>query len=262
MAEVEYAGPAAGAPSAAQPASAQFPAPATPAPSASEPATEGGLGLVGTAPLPTPPSTGDSDVRFESPEPGLEVYVQEWSSVATVGNWRSFTIDSYSKLCSTPCTARLKPGSHRFAVATTSGKPVPVDEAVNLGSGDYARVEYQSYSGMRVAGWLVLVGGVIGGTVLMVTSLTSEPCPQVPPGEIDTCVSQPTIKTGQLVAGGALALGGTLVGMLLILKKDEASLRVGGGPTAVRLNPMSGEMSHPGGIASSGAPGLVLSGTF
>lgn len=267
MSEVEYAGPAAGAPRATQqPASAQFEPPpeAPPPPNASGglPQTEGGLGLKGPGSLPTLPNVPESEVTFESAEPGLQVYLQTGTAMATVGNWAPIAINRYSPLCTTPCTAHLEPGFHHFAVASSGGRAVPVDEPVNVAAGDSVKVDYQSYAGMRAIGWVALIAGPIVGSILMATAFTTEPCPPVPPGEISTCIDQPKLKTGQMLAGGAVAAGGAVLGIIFILKKDEASLGRGGGPTALRLNPLLGEMSRPGGIASPGAPGLVLSGNF
>jgi hypothetical protein len=286
MTEVDYAGPASGAPGAAPPAPAepQVAPEATPSPEGSDEGEESPeapkkkkkrrvseieAALTGeeeAAPgekekprKPTHAMESESQVTFDSKEPGLRVYVQTATATATVG-WNTVSIDAYTPLCTTPCTTSLAPGSYRVAVGTASGKPVPVEDPIVVGSGDSVKVEYQSNTGMRAAGWVILIVGTLAGTALMLTATSTEPCTPSTTTFSTTCIPQTTTNTDQVLMGGVVAGGSALVGLILILQKDHASAEVGAGPMAFRLTPTRGEA--PRGIAEALAPGFGFSGTF
>ncbi|HVU05042.1 MAG TPA: hypothetical protein VHE30_25005 [Polyangiaceae bacterium] len=290
MKDVTYAGPAANAPGAA---TAPAPAPETPTPNSTgalpdtpgepgEPAEEAPrkhhrhekpteledalTGGGGDEPAPQARRRGPSldapaenSVRFESSESGLWVYVLEGTATAEIGWGGHLRVDAYRPLCQTPCSATLAPGSYQFALAHERGdKPAASEDLIEVRSGTTVHAEYESKAGLRAAGWILALGGTLGGTLLMLDSIHKEgPCIS----GTDPCIHESSSDSGELVGGLVLTAVGVGVGTVLIIQKDSSSFSLGAGPVA-----FGGARWKTGELGRSSlpipAPGLGLSGTF
>jgi hypothetical protein len=72
-------------------------------------------------------------------------------------------------LCSPPCTASLRPGAHRFALALPNGKAIIADSILDIRHPGTVRGEYVDNSGIRVVGGTMFVAGLVlaGGSGLV-----------------------------------------------------------------------------------------------
>ena len=209
---VEYAGPATKEPAPAPRGAPPPPPPETSSPSPSVPPKTYG-----------PPSIpGMPRLKLTADEPDLTFYVRTDSSSGPI--WTSqgvgvITIDTYRRLCTAPCETQLKAGTYAFGVSRGDGRPVPADEAVRVDSAQTLAGEYESYAGMRTAGWIIAGVGLIGGIALILTSTSTNDCdiadPDCEPGEIDS---------GRMFGGLAVVGVTSLVGFLMAFKSDEASV--------------------------------------
>jgi hypothetical protein len=119
---------------------------------------------------------------------------------------------SRTRLCLAPCTLDLE-GQHTFALGLNGGDPVAAPETLELDPHTVVEGEYQSNSGSRHAGWVVLGIGVPVGLAAVTTGLlmTSNNSPD-----------SPKIGFGTAAGGGIVTLVSLVVGLMLTLSSDEA----------------------------------------
>lgn len=123
-------------------------------------------------------------------------------------------------MCTAPCETEVAPGTRRLALSLGKGTPVEPENFVRIEGPSRLEGEYTSYAGMRLAGWLTMVGSAGVGTYLMLTSLSAD----------ETCDSSgyctETLDSTRLYAGAGVMLAGGIVGLVLSGKSDEAQIRV------------------------------------
>jgi hypothetical protein len=233
MAEVKYAGPAKDAPSAEAPAKSDAPSP-PPAP----------------APAPTPQAPEESsevDVQFNG-DPGVRFHIR--TGQAVLMNTR-LAADSFSEVCTVPCSTKLQRQSYTFGLSDGDGRPVLAENAVQVDRPLALNGKFQSYAGLRVAGWIVVIGGALAGTALIMSS--SNDCDALD----DTC--EP-IDSGMLWGGVAVGLGGAVIGVVMAMKKDESDVQVASALQASRRSAIAAPRRAGGGRSRFVVP--ILSGSF
>lgn len=229
MSEVDYAGPADRDPQAT----------ATPAvPAATTPAAET-TDASKTEPLVTV-SGQRADLQLTSEPAGVTFHRQSGSAVA-VGARGAAVAVAFDRLCTTPCKVSLPAGTETFALSRAGEFPI-FAEPVTVPAGPSQVVgSFKSRSGVRVAGWVITIGSVVGGSVLMYSSFgTKRECTSGP----SSCYDSHELKIGTFLAGiGVLGLG-TAVGLVMAVTRDVAQVEVKPGQAALLPK----------------APGLLLSG--
>jgi len=123
---------------------------------------------------------------------------------------------AYERVCQGRCTVRFAPGTYDLALekeghVARAAAPVVVRQPSVLHG------EYVDRSGVRVAGVILGIGGLIGGTVMMIASVTRH--------NVCTpyyCYYHDDVD-GPLLAGGiALAVGSAIAGSVMASQHDEA----------------------------------------
>jgi hypothetical protein len=127
---------------------------------------------------------------------------------------------SYTPVCTGPCSARFAPGAYELALAK-GGRIARSPGRVMVTQPSVIKGEYVDRSGVRLAGILVGLGGIVGGTVMMVLSVhRNYIC------DAYACYYHEDVD-GPLLAGGvALAVGGAIAGSIMAWQRDEAVFTV------------------------------------
>lgn len=192
-ADVEYAGPETRRPGAVPP----------PPPSLSHP----------TAYAPMPPPSDAVRVQVTSEQDGLALH--EVTGTATASAWTGqgmATIRAFAfrRLCGVPCALELPRGSHHLALSR-GGTEVPARPLDILRDGTL-QAEYVDRSALRVAGFLAIILGAVGGGAWMIVPiLTSD-------------LSSDDWLVG-LIGGGSILVVSEIVGLILAFQGDGAELR-------------------------------------
>lgn len=224
MADVRYAGPAAGAPREASEGDA---APTeTSRGATSDTESQSTRGRV--RPLVTVHAE-EARLTLKASEPDVTFHV---STGMAVGG--RFTAVGYDRICTAPCDASMATGTYTLALSTGTDAPVSSDERVTLEAGP-STVEgvYTSNVGLRTAGWVLVVGGPAAGLATMFLT-QDESCFGGDPSSNVAPICSKTFSSTGLLIGGALAVGGVLGGLALISVKDGAEIRVSPGSGAAR----------------------------
>jgi hypothetical protein len=120
-------------------------------------------------------------------------------------------IDSFAPLCTAPCEGELEPGSYYFGVSENDGN------AQRAGGGPYTitgpttlEIDYDNRTGLRVAGWITWIAGILGGTLLMTIPL----------------LGSGNLEAGPLIGGAVVFTVGLAVGLPLAFLNDSPQVRV------------------------------------
>ena len=171
-----------------------------------------------------PPASVAEDIRFEPVTPGtsllilqqeMPVYGWGYYHYGFWGPYRGIA-RSYTPVCNGPCTARFAPGAYDLALSK-GGRVARSPERVLITRPSVVRGEYVDRSGVRLAGLIIGIGGLIGGTVMMVESVhRNDVC------DGNYCYYHDDVD-GALLAGGiALAIGSAIAGSIMAWQRDEA----------------------------------------
>jgi hypothetical protein len=205
MSDVSYAGPADKAPKAGE-----APAPTTPD---------------GTRPFITVQGKA-VPFKFVSQQPGLTLHIKtgEAEAVTWMGTPTGISAVAFTPICSAPCDATLPAGAHQLAVSKDNGRPVVTTDMAMLREPSILEATYESKQGVRTAGWVVLVGGLAAGAVIMFagTSHTTTTCPV---GDY-SCVPDTSTDLSGIYIGGGVMIGAALVGGIMAMARDSASIAV------------------------------------
>jgi hypothetical protein len=173
----------------------------------------------------------DNDITFHVRTGTAQGYVSGWSSTSGgSGAWGAATqVEAYEQLCTAPCTAEIENGDQRFALSKADGKPVAGDGRVSIHGPATIHGKYESYTGTRAVGWLLVLGGAVVVAASPFVAKNDCPTPDYSSAayrSADPCEPFNTgIFIGMLAAGGAVSL----VGILLALKSDESHFTVSPG---------------------------------
>ncbi len=214
------AAPPPGAATVAPPSEAAPPAPPPPPYSTRPPSPPG------YAPPRPRPAMGRLDAhRFEPETPDLTLLmVTGEMPVNDVQYFRRFTYYErgfapvYSPICEGPCATELRAGRYHLALSKGGGKAVPAGSVI-LNGPSTIHGSYDDNSAVRVAGGIVMAGGIVGGIVMIVASAGHQTC-----YDDGTCTGH---VSGGLLAGGIGAIvGGVVVGGILVAQRDTAHITV------------------------------------
>jgi hypothetical protein len=126
----------------------------------------------------------------------------------------------YSPVCSGPCAARFAPGRYRVALAHPGGRVVPAPEALVVRGPALVRGYYADRSGLRTAGWVIGITGLVGGIVMIAFAADG-------PESCDVYGYCQRQVNGVLLAGGiGVILATGIAGSVLAMQRDEAHITV------------------------------------
>lgn len=210
-AQVQFAGPAASAPSAA-PQEVVPPAPsaalATPLtrPIIAQPGPIPSYGAV-AQPFPT------VRLHVEATSPDLTLQQVTGTGTAIVSTGRSFStimVDSFAPLCTAPCDIDLPVRAYVLGVSQGQGAARRGDH--NLFTLDHdmsLQLEYESREAARIVGWLTFIAGAIAGAGIMLGGIL---------GNTSDFVTW-------LIAGSVVLVVSEIVGLALAFLNDHADIR-------------------------------------
>jgi hypothetical protein len=193
----------------------------------------------GAAP-PPPPSAwprgprravGAAEVRFEPEEPDLQLLTMSGSVPVERfhpyrhwwgGRYSYGWAPEYTPVCDQACAVRLAPGPYRLALSKNGGPPVPAFGPALIQGPSLLRGSYSDRSGVRAAGWVIGIGGLVGGIVMIVASAEREDvC------DADGFCQREERANGPLLAGGiGVLIASSIVGGVLASQRDEAHLSI------------------------------------
>lgn len=243
MSEVDYAGPAEKDPQASPPPAAPAPKPAA-AVADDEEEDEDEKVDAGKATKPYVTVHGrEARLHLVADEPGITFHRQVSSAVA-VGGGGSAYANGFERMCTAPCEVSLPAGTETIALSRDGDPPIAGDP-VQLPAGEARmRGSFNTHDGVRMAGWFTLIGGVLGGAALALTSSSKgQDC------TYGSCVETTELNIGQLVLGIATFGAGVGVGLTLVRVSDAATVEVESASAAP-------------GRSFSGVRGVALSGRF
>jgi hypothetical protein len=191
----------------------------------------------GGAPAPGAPprgrmrAAGGAQVRFEPDEPDLQLlsmsggvpverfhpYRYGWGGRYSYG-WAP----AYSPVCDQACATRFAPGQYQLALAKNGGAPVPAYGPAYIQGPSLIRGSYSDRSGLRVAGWVIGITGLVGGIVLIAASAQDDT-------ECDDdgfCHRHETANGPLLVGGIGVLLASGIIGGVLAAQRDEAHISI------------------------------------
>ncbi len=123
---------------------------------------------------------------------------------------RSFV---YAPLCSSsPCTVNMAVGTHALALSAPGGSLLEAESYVKIDGESTVTGEYHDRSGLRSAGYLTLVSGMIAGTALFFVESHADRGIGLDPGFASL--------------GGGIFLGSLIGGIALIAQHDTATFAV------------------------------------
>ncbi len=209
FADVEYAGPAASAPSAAP----------APAPASASPAPFPGASNGTTQPFAVVHAE-EARVDFVSAPTGESLFRR--SNTAAFASDQGSFANGYEEVCTAPCNVSMPAGTHTFAIAKPGSRAIEA-EPVTLPPGNSTlSATYADKTGVRVG--LVVLGalGIVGGLGLELSAISASK-------------GEDSFDTGPLVGGILLQAGGT--GLLLAgaFIKDRVTLTLSPGAGAPPL---------------------------
>ena len=127
---------------------------------------------------------------------------------------------AYQRVCRGPCSARFAPGAYDLALEK-DGKVARPETPVVIKQPSVVHGEYVDRSGVRLGGVLIGVGGLVGGTIMMIASVDHQ--------YICTpfyCYYHDHVD-GPLLAGGiAVAVASAIAGSIMAWQSDEALFSV------------------------------------
>jgi hypothetical protein len=249
MSDVEYAGPASGAPTPEppQPAPSPEPAPAAPRPLVTVEANEARVHLVATTP--------DTDFHIRTAD-------------ATAVGWTgrgmyTAVARGYTHICAAPCNATLPAGKQRLALSQGGKSPVEPDEPVTIPEAATVRGTYVSYAGTRALGIGIMIASVAAGAIMVAAAFhTKQDCSLQ--SVTGMCTNTPDIDTGLVFGGLAVAVLGPLVGLPFLLQHDRAEITVEPLDSAALKTPLMARREGAWLSSSQAAPaaGLALQVRF
>ena len=125
---------------------------------------------------------------------------------------------SYSTLCTAPCTAKLPRGSYHVGVSEHAKAVIePKPQPVTIPGPGTLRVTHTSYAVFRGVGAVIALGSLVGGIYLLVDAENgSQDCSS------GYCVK--AANSTELAEGSVLLAGGLLIGILMMVTRDPASI--------------------------------------
>jgi hypothetical protein len=174
------------------------------------------------------PATAATKVHFEAAAADADFHVRlddarggGWSVVPHIDD-----APGYVRVCAAPCDATVAAGTYRLALSAPGGSPLEPAEPVTIQGPSRVTGAYTSRRGLRIAGWSMMGGGVIVGSVLAIEAATRAPTCINPngPGSSPICGQRP--DAGPFWGAAAIFGAVAVVGLVLALQYDSASISV------------------------------------
>jgi hypothetical protein len=124
------------------------------------------------------------------------------------------TAATHAPLCEAPCEVVVPAGSHWFALALARSWPVDGVEPVRIDGPSVVSGRYAAYSGLRKGGFVLLIGGVMIGTMIALSPFLLD----------DT--GEPPDFTPITYLGAGLVAVSALLGTLMMAQGDVVTFRV------------------------------------
>jgi hypothetical protein len=121
---------------------------------------------------------------------------QERGVNAVLGPGGNRDVSEFMPLCPLPCDISLRSRTYVFAVTAEQRGAVRVKPALRVHDGDRVMVHYDSRLPMRIAGWVLLLGGTAGGGLLLGSGLHA-----------DSPVEPVRVASGAVLMAVSLGLG-------------------------------------------------------
>lgn len=217
MAEVEFAGPADKAPSAAPATSTP---PATPTAASAMPARASG------EVKPYVVREGqEARLHLTSTPEGLTFHRQTGSAMA-IGRGGSAYAEGYERLCTAPCDITVPAGTEVIALSQ-GNEPPRVAEPVSFPAGESRLVgSFESRAGVRAAGWIILASSVVVGGVMLYSSIDSEQVCGEDYGFGRSCYNETKISLPLMLGGMLIPAVGIPIGIVMGVRRDVAKVEV------------------------------------
>jgi hypothetical protein len=170
-----------------------------------------------------------ASVSFTSEPEGLAFY--RVTSLIVLPGRRGRRIGRvYQPLCTAPCSLGLAPGLQEFALGLPGEVP-EFTELVTIPPGSSELSGYvESRAATRAWGWAVLIGSIVGGSVLLVKGLGAHEthC------DYNACYETSGTNTGLVIGGSTVLALGTIIGAVLAATRDVTHIELRGIPRLVR----------------------------
>ncbi len=182
------------------------------------------------APRPRARGAG-AEVRFEPDEPDIQllsmsggVPVERFHAYRGWWGWHGRYsygyAPMYAPVCDGACATRFEPGAYQLALSKGGGRPIPVYGETVITGPARLRADYTDKSGVRVAGWVIGIGGLVGGIVMIAASAHDRT-------ECDAdgfCHDHETADGGLLLGGIGVIVATSIVGGIMAAQRDRAHL--------------------------------------
>jgi len=184
-------------------------------------------------PPPMAPARSASEVRFQPDEPDVELLsmsgsmpverIHHWHH----GWWGGYAVGygwapTYAPVCVGPCARRFLPGPYHLALSKGGGPVVPAYGPAYINGPSLIRGSYVDRSGLRTAGWIIGISGLVGGIVMIAASAHEEDVCD----SDGYCYSHETADAPLLVGGIGVLLASGIVGGVLASQHDEAHISI------------------------------------
>ncbi|HTQ02813.1 MAG TPA: hypothetical protein VMI54_03110 [Polyangiaceae bacterium] len=179
------------------------------------------------------PRTAPVEVEFAPDEPDLELHSMTGAEPFEVVRYRRHFWGGYygvgygwapvySPVCGQACRTEFVPGRYRLALSKGGGSVVPVWAPTIIRGPSVLRASYTDHSGLRTAGWVVGLLGLVGGVAMIVSSVHGrEECDAA-----GYCFDHDTTDGGLLAGGIVVIVASGIVGSVLVAQHDEAFVTV------------------------------------
>jgi len=213
---------------------------------------------------PAPPpmrARGSAQVRFEPDEPDVQllsmsggVPVEHFHAYRGWWGWHGHYsygwAPTYAPVCDGACATTFEPGAYQLALSKDGGPPIPVYGTTVINGPARLRGTYTDKSGIRAAGWIIGIGGLVGGIVMIAASAHDRT-------ECDPdgfCHDYETADGGLLLGGIGVIVATGIVGGIMVSQRDRAHitlepLRLSSYGRLREMDAMLGASSSPGGAA-------------
>lgn len=153
-------------------------------------------------------------IHVSADQPGLTLQRVSGTGTTVMGTPHgvvgvSFAL--FTPLCLAPCDEELPTGVYQFAISRGSGSPVGAGDAVEVRGDVFLDLHYEDREGIRIAGWITWIGGLLAGGATMVA------------GAVGASGGHHVDLAPIIV--GAVVLGlGSIIGVPMAFLNDDAQL--------------------------------------
>lgn len=119
----------------------------------------------------------------------------------------------YDYLCAAPCDLHFLPGAKRISISFQGETPIDIRDPVSLPDNSVLRATYSSRALTRSVGLGIFIGGAVFGSLIGCVGIAILP-------------QNKGTGIGLISGGGVLAVGGVVVGSVMLLKQDGAKVEL------------------------------------